>query len=97
MNETKPDWHCPICGGTTAATTHAIMVRVGRDASFANLWRRLDHAERDRDRMLNALQYALNAVDARGGGLKPRDIAILRRAIWRVSKCPTHPERQSND
>lgn len=80
------DWECPICHGTQSATVHALMHRVGSDTSFANLWARLDRAERDRDRMLNALQYAMDAAARDGGKMKPRDIQVLRRAIRRVSE-----------
>lgn len=88
-------WKCPICEGETAKETYALMVRVGKDTSFQNLWRRLDQAERDRDRMLNALQIALGACQRDSGKLKPREISILRRAMIKVSAC--HADTQARE
>jgi hypothetical protein len=81
----EAEWHCPMCHGTIAKTALALMKRVGQDTSFANLWARLDKAERDRDRILAALQFALDAASRNGGQLKPHDITVLTRARRKVS------------
>lgn len=86
---------CPFCQGPRHELVRALVHRVGTDTSFANLWARLDRAERDRDRMLNALQFAMDAADRNGGVLNRRAVTVLRKAIRRVSEVhaiPTPPE-----
>ncbi|MBW6531892.1 hypothetical protein KZ820_14210 [Sphingomonas sp. RRHST34] len=57
---------------------------MGRDPSFKELWARLERAEADRDRMMNALQLVL---DRAGNGkvlLSPHTRTLIKRALSRI-------------
>ena len=74
---------------TIAKEARSIAARLSQDHSFAALWKRLDQAERDRDRMLNALQLVRDEM-ARGNiTAKPRIRSIIFRALSRVQ--PVRP------
>lgn len=67
-----------------AKQARAIQLRLSEDLSFAALWKRLDQAERDRDRMLNALQYVRDQMRLGRLTAEPRVKAIISRALARV-------------
>jgi|GEM_PF-5570748 len=62
----------------------AIQARLSQDLSFAALWKRLDQAERDRNRMLNALQTIRDGRRTGDVIMKPRMWTILHRALSRT-------------
>lgn len=74
---------CQTCG-CKHSEAHAILKRVGREPSYAELWKRLDQAERDRNRMLNALQYIRDGLISGKIKLPPRAMAVINRALSRV-------------
>ena len=74
---------CTACG-CQHHEARDILYRIGRDPSFAELWRRLDHAERDRNRMLNALQHIRDQRSAGKVDIPARMMTIINRALRRV-------------
>lgn len=63
---------------------HDIMARLSQDHSFAGLWKRLDQAERDRDRMMSALQLVRDEIGKGAIAVKPKHKTIINRALSRV-------------
>lgn len=90
MSEDEPK--CPLCHSTRAREAHSIIKRLGGDPSFAELWKRLDAAERDRDRMLNALQYIRDQGRRRDIALPPHMITVIHRALSKVEPALTPPK-----
>lgn len=70
----------------------AIQNRIGRDPSFAELWKRLDLAERDRNRMLNALQHVRDQKIRGKITMAPRDMHIINRALSKVEPSLALPK-----
>jgi hypothetical protein len=66
----------------------AIQARLSQDLSFAALWKRLDQAERDRDRMMNALQLVRDEIGRGKITATPRHKTLINRALSRL-----HPVR----
>ncbi len=74
---------CATCG-CQHSEARDILHRIGRDPSFAELWRRLDQAERDRNRMLNVLQLIRDQKRVGKIELPARMMTIINRALSKV-------------
>lgn len=83
MSEEIKHTGCSLCG-CQHSEARDILHRIGRDPSFAELWRRLDQAERDRNRMLNALQHIRDQRYAGRVTIPPRLMQIINRALSKV-------------
>lgn len=81
---TIPHVACSHCGCQHRADAKAIAARIGGDPGYAELWKRLDQAERDRNRMLNALQHIRDQKYAKKVTMPPRDMNIILKALSRV-------------
>jgi len=82
MSGATGDLQCWACNGPLNKTARAIMTRLGREPSFAELWARLDQAEGDRDRMLNALQLVRDAIER--DRVNQHTLTIIYRALSRI-------------
>ena len=82
------NFRCPLCNSTQAQTAHAIHMRLGQNPSFAALWERLDQAERDRDRMLNALTVIRDSIKP-DGTVSARTKSVIGNAIRKVAATRT--------
>lgn len=71
----------------------SILVRLGHDPSFAELWKRLERAEADRDRMMNALQVVLDR-NSKERFLPSRVRTLIHRALSRIQ--PVRPDTHPN-
>ena len=73
---------CFFCNRPEDKTAHAIRMRLGKDPSFAELWARLDQAERDRDRMMNALQLVRDTIQQ--DKVNRHTMTLINRALSRI-------------
>lgn len=92
MREPFPHNGCATCGCQHSAARD-IMYRLNSDPSFSELWHRLDQAERDRNRMLNALQHIRDQKHAGKLTLPPRVMTIINRALSKVEPSIAPPTR----
>jgi hypothetical protein len=69
------------------AAAAGILRRLGAEPSMLALWQRLERAEADRDRMMNALQLALDHMER--GKVTARTKNIARRALSRIQPVRT--------
>lgn len=90
---------CPICKSPRIKMADDIIKRLGRDPSFAELWARLDEAERDRNRMLNALQWVRDQKAMGRITLPPHAMTIINRALSKVEPrmIPQPPTKGPRD
>lgn len=86
---------CAFCNGPLDQQARSIAARLSQDQSFAALWQRLDRAERDRDRMLNALQLVLSEITKGNIVAKPKHKTLINRALSRIQ--PVRAALQQND
>lgn len=83
---------CTACG-CQHSEARDILNRIGHDPSFAELWRRLDQAERDRNRMLNALQLIREQKRAGKLELPAHTMTIINRALRKVEPSVAQKEQ----
>lgn len=83
---------CATCG-CQHSEARDILYRIGRDPSFAELWRRLDAAERDRNRMLNALQYIRDEKQKGKVSMSAHAMTIINRALRKVEPAIAQGEK----
>lgn len=87
--------HCWVCHSEVNRMARSIMHRLGKEPSMKELWARLEQAEADRDRMMNALQE----VEHRGRQGKitmdARTRTIIGRALSRIK--PHRPAQHDHE
>jgi len=81
---------CWACGCEIARMARSIMHRLGHEPSMKELWARLERAEADRDRMMNALQEVERRAGKGKVTIDPRTRTIINRALSRIQ--PHRPE-----